>query len=195
MSSRNPRHCPPLLTIAVVTPSTDFAARLARSPPQCPRPARNLRPPASSAIVSSPTRPAARSRSWTSAASASVPISRWIRRPPKWSPCQACPRLCARRENATVYEIDAVSLAVSRRVRLGNEAVSMRLSRTGDSLWVPAARPRCPGGIAVRLVPSGAADPFPSPPDGLDLSRETNDACIVTRADRTLAIVSLDQAA
>src|SRR5436190_9250615 len=49
---------------------------------------------------------------------------------------------------ATVYEIDAVSLAVSRRVRLGNSALSMRLTRTGDALWVllrdPAAMVELP---------------------------------------------------
>lgn len=98
------------------------------------------------------------------------------------------------RENATVYEIDAVSLAVSRRVRLGNEAASMRLSRNGDSLWVLLRDP-----AALVQVPIGSLHPerriqLAAPPDAFELSRETADACILTRSARTLAIASLQQA-
>jgi len=98
------------------------------------------------------------------------------------------------RENATVYEIDAVSLAVSRRVRLGNEAVSMRLSRTGDSLWVLLRDPAALVEVPINSLRPERRIHFSSPADGFDVSRETGDACIINRHDRTIAIASLDQA-
>lgn len=98
------------------------------------------------------------------------------------------------RENATVYEIDAVSLAVSRRIRLGNEAASMRLSRNGDSLWVLLRDPAALVEVPIASMRAERRITFPAPPDAFELSRETADACILTRSGRTLAIASLDEA-
>jgi YVTN family beta-propeller protein len=99
------------------------------------------------------------------------------------------------RENGTVYEIDAIKLAVSRRIRLGTEAAGMRLSRSGDSLWVLLRDPAALVELPIAAFRPARRVSLAAPPDSFDLSRETNDACIVTRADRKLAIVSLDNAA
>jgi DNA-binding beta-propeller fold protein YncE len=99
------------------------------------------------------------------------------------------------RENATVYEIDAIKLAVTRRVRLGNEAGGMRLSRSGDGLWVLLRDPAAMVEVPFNSLRPARRVSFASPPDAFELSRETNEACVVTRKDRSLSIVSLDQAA
>src|SRR5450759_131960 len=38
--------------------------------------------------------------------------------------------------NGAIYEIEASLLTIARRVRAGNAAVAMRLSRDGNALWV-----------------------------------------------------------
>jgi DNA-binding beta-propeller fold protein YncE len=94
----------------------------------------------------------------------------------------------------TVYEIDAVSLAVSRTARAGSEAVDMQVSPRGDALWVLCRDP-----AALVEVPLGTLRPsrrirLSAPPDGFDLSRN-NQAAIASRQDRRIAIASLTSAA
>jgi DNA-binding beta-propeller fold protein YncE len=94
----------------------------------------------------------------------------------------------------TVYEIDAVSLAVSRTARAGSEAVDMQVSPRGDALWVLYRDP-----AALVEVPLGTLRPsrrirLSAPPDGFDLSRN-NQAAIASRQDRRIAIASLTSAA
>jgi DNA-binding beta-propeller fold protein YncE len=94
----------------------------------------------------------------------------------------------------TVYEIDAVSLAVSRTARAGSEAVEMQVSPRGDALWVLYRDP-----AALVEVPLGTLRPsrrirLSAPPDGFDLSRN-NQAAIASRQDRRIAIASLTSAA
>ena len=94
----------------------------------------------------------------------------------------------------TVYEIDAVSLAVSRTARAGSEAVDMQVSPRGDALWVLYRDP-----AALVEVPLGTLHPsrrirLSAPPDGFDLSRN-NQAAIASRQDRSIAIASLTSAA
>src|SRR5690242_5311533 len=94
----------------------------------------------------------------------------------------------------TIYEVDAVSLAISRRIRLGNDAAGMRLSRAGDSLWVLMRDP-----AALIEVPLSSLHPqrqirLSAPPDSFDLGRETDDACIVARAAGTVTLASLASA-
>jgi DNA-binding beta-propeller fold protein YncE len=94
----------------------------------------------------------------------------------------------------TVYEIDAVSLEVSRTVRAGNQAVDMRISPRNDALWVLYRDP-----AALVEVPLDSLRParrvrLSAPPDGFDLSSE-NQAAIASRQDRRIAIASLTGAA
>jgi YVTN family beta-propeller protein len=95
--------------------------------------------------------------------------------------------------NGSVYELDASLLSITRRVKAGNDAISMRISRSGDALWVLYRDP-----ASLVEIPFDSLRPrrrirLSSPPDDFDLSRETDEACIVTRSDRTLAIASLAQ--
>jgi len=98
------------------------------------------------------------------------------------------------RENATVYEIDAISLAVSRRVRLGNEAVSMRLSRSGDAVWVLLRDPAALVEVTLSSLHPGRRISLSSAADAFELSRETADACIVSRGDRTVTVEGANDA-
>jgi YVTN family beta-propeller protein len=98
------------------------------------------------------------------------------------------------RDNATVYEIDPTSLAISRRTELGSRAISMRLSRSGDSLWVLLRDPASLVEVPLRSLRPERRVPLAAPPDTFELSRETSDACVVTRDHHSVALVSLDQA-
>jgi hypothetical protein len=68
----------------------------------------------------------------------------------------------------TVYEIDAASLAISRRARAGNTAAGMLLSPARDALWVlyrdPAALVELPLRSFVPIVSTSAAAARPSSP-------------------------------
>ena len=94
----------------------------------------------------------------------------------------------------TVYEIDAVSLEVSRNARAGSQAVDMQVSPRGDALWVLYRDP-----AALVEMPLDSLRPtrrirLSAPPDGFDLSRD-NQAAIASRQDRRIAIASLTSAA
>ena len=97
--------------------------------------------------------------------------------------------------NGTIYEIEASLLSITNRVKAGNHAVAMRLSRGGDALWVLYRDPASLIEIPFHTLSPGRRILLSSPPDDFDLSREADQACIVTRGDRTLAIASLSQAA
>ena len=97
------------------------------------------------------------------------------------------------RDNATVYEIDPTSLAVSRRIQLGSQAISMRLSRGGDALWILLRDPASLVEVPLREFRPGRRVRLATPPDTFELSRETGDACVVTRNDHSVTQVSLDK--
>ena len=97
-------------------------------------------------------------------------------------------------QGGVIYEIDAASRSISRRVRAGNQAVAMRLAPAGDALWVLM---RDPAGLAEipldtfrprRRIRLGAA------PDDFDLSSDGR-AAVVSRAARSVSLVSLQKAA
>jgi len=93
--------------------------------------------------------------------------------------------------NGTVYEIDAASMSVSRRVRAGNVAVEMRLAPDGKHLWIlyrdPPALAKVPldslrAGQHIRLSPAAA---------GFDLSADGR-AAVTCRQDKTIVLAGLD---
>jgi DNA-binding beta-propeller fold protein YncE len=97
-------------------------------------------------------------------------------------------------QNGTVYEIDAVSLAVGRTARAGSLAADMRISPRGDALWVLYRDP-----AALVEVPLDSLRParrirLSAPPDGFDLSSE-NLAAIASRQERSIVMASLTRAA
>ena len=97
-------------------------------------------------------------------------------------------------QNGTVYEIDANTQTIARRVRGGNIAAGMRVSRNGDALWVLYRDPASLVEIPFDSLRPGRRIRLAAPPDDCDLGRTTDDACVVSRRGRTITIVSLAQA-
>jgi len=93
--------------------------------------------------------------------------------------------------NGTVYEIEASLLTVTRRARAGNSALAMRLSRDANALWVLYRDPASLVEIPFDTLRPGRRIRLTGQPVDFDLSRETDDACIVSSSDRTISIVSL----
>ena len=98
-------------------------------------------------------------------------------------------------ENGTVYEVEASLLSITRRAKAGNDAASMRISRGGDALWVLYRDPPSLVEIPFDTMRPGRRIRLASVPDDFDLSAEADEASVVTRSDRTIAIVSLTQSA
>jgi len=99
------------------------------------------------------------------------------------------------RDTATIYEIDPVSLSVSRRAKAGNQALAMRLSRGGDAIWVLLRDPAELVQFPLDTLKPGRRLRLASPADAFELSRETEYACLLTRQHRSLDLVSLERAA
>jgi DNA-binding beta-propeller fold protein YncE len=95
----------------------------------------------------------------------------------------------------TVYEIDASTLAVSRRARAGNTAAGMMVSPAKDSLWVLYRDPAMLVELPFDSLKPGRRVALASPPDSFDLVMETKGnrllAAVASRADRTIALASL----
>ncbi len=102
--------------------------------------------------------------------------------------------------NGTVYELDGVTLAVSRRMRAGSSAVEMRLAPDGRALWVlysdPPALVEAPLDslkAARRIRLSSAAAAFDLSADGWAAAACRQDKTVVlaslvaTRVERTIA--------
>jgi DNA-binding beta-propeller fold protein YncE len=101
-------------------------------------------------------------------------------------------------DTGTIYEIDAATMAVSRRARAGNTAIGMQVGPRNDALWVLYRDPA----LLVEL-PFHSFKPrrriwLPAAPDDFDLSTDSNGdmrAAIALSRTRTIAIVSLERAA
>jgi DNA-binding beta-propeller fold protein YncE len=95
--------------------------------------------------------------------------------------------------NGTVYELDAATLTVSRRLRAGAGAVEMRLATDGRALWIlyrdPPALVEAPLDslkAARRIRLNSAADGFDLSTDGL--------AAMACLRDKTIVLAVLDTA-
>ena len=97
-------------------------------------------------------------------------------------------------ETGTVYQIDVATLAVVRRARAGNHAVSMRLSPGGDALWVLYREPAGLIELALDTLDPRRKIRLPAVPDDFDLSPDRR-AAVASRAGRTVIVASLDRAA
>lgn len=96
--------------------------------------------------------------------------------------------------NGTIYEIEASLLSITRRVRAGNDAIAMRLARDAKALWVLYRDPASLVEIPFDSLRPGRRIRLPGTPVDFDLSRETDDACIVSSADRSISVASLSKA-
>lgn len=93
----------------------------------------------------------------------------------------------------TVYEFDAASLTVSRRVRVGDQAVSMRLAPLGESLWVLARNPAALVQVSLDSFQAQRRIRLAAVPDDVDLSADGR-AAIISRQTRTIVLASLARA-
>ncbi len=72
-------------------------------------------------------------------------------------------------DNGSVYEIEAASLAIKRRTRSAQNAISMRLAGDGRSLWVLAREPRALIRLPLDSLHPDARIPLPHEPGGFEL--------------------------
>jgi len=98
-------------------------------------------------------------------------------------------------DTATVYEIDAGKLAVSRRAKTGDRALSMAIaSNHNDALWILNSEP-----AELVELPFDSMRPrrrirLTSPPSGFDIS-STNFAAVASYRDHTITVASLEHGA
>jgi YVTN family beta-propeller protein len=98
-------------------------------------------------------------------------------------------------QNGTVYEIDSANKSLARRARAGNSAIGMRLNNACDALWVLYRDPASLVEVPLDTMKPGRRVKLNAPPDDFDLALQTEDACVVSRRERTITVVSLPQAA
>ena len=92
----------------------------------------------------------------------------------------------------TLYEIDAATFSLSRRVRAADEAVSMKFDPSGKALWLLARKPAALVPIPLDSLRPGRPIRLPAPPDDFDLSADGR-AAVVSRQARSLTFASLEQ--
>jgi hypothetical protein len=98
----------------------------------------------------------------------------------------------------TVYEIDGIAMAVSRRVRAGNQALAMQMSPRRDALWVLYRDPAALVEVPLDSFRPGRRIHLPSPPDSFHLSSPdaaAPQAAIASPRDATVTIASLTSGA
>jgi DNA-binding beta-propeller fold protein YncE len=102
-------------------------------------------------------------------------------------------------ENGTVYEIDAATYSVSRRVRAGSQAVAMQMSPAGDALWVLYREPAALVELPLDSLKPGRRIRLSAPPDSFDMvldgRRQVPLAAVASRQDHTIALASLRKGA
>ncbi|SPE39453.1 conserved exported hypothetical protein [Candidatus Sulfopaludibacter sp. SbA3] len=94
----------------------------------------------------------------------------------------------------TVAEIDGMSMAVSRRVRAGNQAVAMQMSAGKDALWVLYRDPASLVELPLDSLRPGRRIRLASPPDSFHLTSEGaagRQAAVASVQHRSLTLVSL----
>ena len=93
-------------------------------------------------------------------------------------------------ETGAVYEIDAATFSVSRRLRVCEEAVSMKLDVTGKALWLLARKPAALIQIPLDTLRPARQIRLAVLPYDFDLSVDGG-AAVISRQPRTLSFVSL----
>jgi len=95
--------------------------------------------------------------------------------------------------NGTLYELDAATLAVSRRLRAGNAAVEMRLAPGWRSLWILYRDPPALVEVPFDSLKATRRIRLNAPPDGFDLSVDGR-AAVACRENQTIVLAALDPA-
>ena len=100
-------------------------------------------------------------------------------------------------DTGTVYEIEAASLAVSRRARAGNQAIGMQMSPRKNALWILYRDPAALVELPLDSLKPGRRIRLSSPPSVFDLTGDQSEqrrAAIAGR-DGGIVLVSLDSGA
>jgi DNA-binding beta-propeller fold protein YncE len=94
-------------------------------------------------------------------------------------------------EAGAVYEIDAVMLRVSRRIKVGNTAAGMHLTPKPAALWVLAADP--PALAEIPLEGAHAGRRIPIPAADIFTVDKLGHAAAANWREHSIALVSLDE--
>jgi YVTN family beta-propeller protein len=90
-----------------------------------------------------------------------------------------------------VHEIEASRLAWKRKIQVASDAVSMRLSPDGSSLWVLSREPRQLARVTLAGFQVSARVRLPAEPGDFDLSLTTPQAAVSHADAGTLSLVDL----
>ncbi|MGO9011118.1 MAG: YncE family protein [Bryobacteraceae bacterium] len=93
--------------------------------------------------------------------------------------------------NGTLYELDAATLAVSRRMRAGSTAVEMRLAPDGKALWILYRDPPALVEAPLDSLKATRRIRLNSAAAGFDLSVDGR-AAAACRQDKTIVLAQLD---
>ena len=96
-------------------------------------------------------------------------------------------------EAGTVYEIDAVKLAVTRRAKAGSAALGMQLAPGNNALWVLYRDAAALVELPLDSFRPGRRIHLSAPPDAFDLSTRGT-AAIASVQNRTVVLASLAEA-
>jgi len=100
-------------------------------------------------------------------------------------------------ENGTVHEIDAATFSISRRARVGGQAVGMQLAPANNALWVLSREPSALVELPLDSLKPGRRVRLPGPADAFDLvlhkKLQAPIAVAASRQDRTIILASLSK--
>jgi YVTN family beta-propeller protein len=94
-------------------------------------------------------------------------------------------------ENGSVHEIGAGNLTFSRKLQVAAVALEMRLSPTGDALYVLCRKPRHLVRLALDPMRISWTLPLPDDPASFDLSPDGNTAAVSSGAGCSITFVDL----
>jgi DNA-binding beta-propeller fold protein YncE len=97
-------------------------------------------------------------------------------------------------DTGTVYEIDAFSLALTRRARAGNQAVAMQLSSGKDALWVLYRDPPALVELPLDTLRPNRRIRLSTPGICFDVGRD-NQAAVICPQDGSIVLASLSRGA
>lgn len=95
-------------------------------------------------------------------------------------------------EAGTVYEIDAASLAITRRMRAGNQAAAMQMSSANDALWVLYRDPPTLVELPLDSFRPNRRIPLSAQAGSFHVSRD-NQAAVISSQDDSIILASLSR--
>ncbi|HXA06441.1 MAG TPA: hypothetical protein VNY30_16465, partial [Bryobacteraceae bacterium] len=94
-------------------------------------------------------------------------------------------------QNGMIYEIDATTLAVKRKLSLGAEVVSMRMAPAGGSLWLLCQSPHSLVQVELDRFQVKARLKLPNAPEDFDLNHDAPLAAVVFLEAQSVALIDL----